>query len=396
MAGPSSDPRVEAKFRRVFRTLLGRAAAESVDTILAGLPGGEIGPYQSMAIGLTRDHFWRRVRDMRTWPEAKVAFQLAHRAPLQRLTRAGDGTPLTRSLWLLTTLLMAVERYCNLTPPGSGYDARDSVALRSARITRVANEVVRWAKLEPIPVRTRTLLLGVTALQSGPFRIDPSMTITTCNMGYTNTAAPVITSPPACFVTHELLREDDPPTVKSPESFVRSLQLVLNSGLVIGDSETKPDVPYFSAYRFEASSRIYAAQVFPIFLQRAQLAKAKRIMKAFEDLHESGFDLALDLYSSFLHEVNGRERAANIAVALENLYLAGVGMELSYRFRLHVVRFGRYLPREDRIDLRAARDLYSARSTVVHGDGDRRLRRGCVTPSSFSTQPAPSWSAPPF
>jgi hypothetical protein len=370
MVNQTKNNSIEYKFRREFSLLLEHTVRETVDKILSILPENELGLYTATAIDLVRILFWERIGEMRTWQETKIAFQLAHKPPLARLTQDADGQPVSRSIWLSTTLLLAVERYCRLTPPGRRVEAGDVVVSRKRRIARVASEVMNWAKLDVIPVVTRTLLFGVTTFQAGIFRVNPKTILSTCwNMEWINPGGLVVSSPPACFVTRELLAATDRPTANVPESFVHSLELVLNYPLVVGDPEMRPDVPYFSATPFATDRRTRIGHLSFIFLSRSQLQEANVITKAFENLPESGFDLALDLYLSFLRQSISRERAANIAIALENLYLAGAGgQELGYRFQLHVMRFARCLPTDERISPKTARSLYKARSTVVHGD----------------------------
>jgi hypothetical protein len=95
--------------------------------------------------------------------------------------------------------------------------------------------------------------------------------------------------------------------------------------------------------------------------------RARQIAVAFGDLAQAGFDLALDLYVGSLHRTNRRERAVDIAIALENLYLGKDTTELMYRFQLHVQAFARRLKPKERVDAVTAKRLYAARSSVVHG-----------------------------
>jgi len=103
-------------------------------------------------------------------------------------------------------------------------------------------------------------------------------------------------------------------------------------------------------------------------IRASDVARSSRISTAFANLQESGFDLALDLYTSHLHRSDPREAAVDIAIALENLYLQKQrGGEYTYRFSIHVAAFARRLAVADRISRRSAEKLYGARSNVVHG-----------------------------
>jgi len=232
--------------------------------------------------------------------------------------------------------------------------------------------VIRWAKLDPIPVVTTTLVHGLRTEGKRRFKVTPDtvMRVSTLEEWEPLLRAQGIAFQPLCLETRSELPRLQSPTLEVPNLFIQALQLVLDHAVAMGETSVRPAVPTFSISNQEfgvlrpVPSTLHRA---PRLVTAKDIRMARRIAAAFQNLHETGFDLALDLWASSLHRNNPRERAVDIAIALENLYLGKDRYEVTYRFQLHVAAFGRRLPRSARVDMKKAKELYDARSSAVHG-----------------------------
>lgn len=352
-----------ARFKRSFQKLLARAAQRVAEQI----PNA---PEDSPWLGDLA--FFYLFSEMLEWPETNDSRAAALADPvLRRLTFSVAGVPSPTNFWVNFTLMPAVRRYRELGPPNQ---------LDSARLRLVTGEVIAWATLDIVPVVTITPLFGISLAQAARFKVDEE-TVIRC---LTTEEPPVFpreyiaggfmmhTETPCLVTTRELPRLQSP-EFSIPEPFIKALQVILGVQVAVGPSSVRPkNRPY------SPSNQEFIRQRVPdplTLIERAvtgrELARARRATTAFGDLKQSGFDLALDSYAIAVNSRDVRQRAVNIAIGLENLYLTGIGQELTYRFKLHVVAYGSRLPKSDRVDMRTAGALYDARSAVVHGGTTR-------------------------
>ena len=360
MTSASRSQDLEDQFAAAFQALLNRAV-EHVS--------GRVG--RLLAAGLVDEAPFRSFRQMAEWSETKHSLALALRSSaLKRLTwDAGGKSIRTPSFWVNWTLFPAVKRYCAFASPFSG---APRVRGHARRIARVTNEVIRWAKLDPVPLITTTLVYGLRTEGKRRFKVTPDtvMRVATLEEWEPLLRAQGITFQPLCLETRSELPRLQSPTLQVPKLFIQALELVLDHAVAMGETTVRPTVPTFSISNQEhgvlrpVPSTLHRA---PRLVTAKDIRTARRVTAAFRNLHETGFDLALDLWASSLHRNNPRERAVDIAIALENLYLVE-SHELRYRFQLHVAVFGRRLPRSARVDMKKAKELYDARSSAVHGD----------------------------
>lgn len=360
MARSVSAAVAEANFRSAFEALLEKA----VNRVS--------GEATLIEPGLVDQQLVRLYGEMSEWPEAKRVLSLATRSPeLRRLTWDAGGKPIQDvGLFVGQTVFRAVQRYADLA---SKLSEAPYIAGHSRRVSRITEEVVRWAKLDFVPFVTTTLIHGLRPEgRQLRFRVTPETVLrVSTDQEWEPLLRERFVPQPLCIETREELPRLGPSPITFPYSFLQALQLLLDHPVVLGDSRVRSAVPHFGL-----TNRDYAqVRARPDFFLMAnqkdftsrEIAKARQIAKAFEDLSETGFDLALDLYVAGLAKVGGRERAVDVAIALENLYLGNDRDELTYRFQMHVAAYGRRLPEKERIDMEAAKALYNARSRVVHG-----------------------------
>jgi hypothetical protein len=321
--------------------------------------------------GLVDEALLHSFLQMAGWPEAKDSLALALTDPvLKRLTWDAGGKSISDvQFWINMTLFPAVHRYCVLGAPLGP----PRVRLHARRVRRVTDEVIQWAKANRVPVVTTTLIRGVRTDGRRRFRVTANTVIRVSTL---QEWEPVLRAEgpgfqPLCLERREELPRLQPPDLRVPRLFFQALQLVLNHPISLGDTVPRPQIPVFGLSnlggRAEGAGSPHWSLGTPPLVTSKHVKQARQIAAAFEDLSEAGFDLALDLYTASLHRVNLRERAVDIAIALENLYLGKETQELTYRFQLHVVALGRRLKPADRVDIDTAKRLYGARSSVVHG-----------------------------
>jgi hypothetical protein len=355
----SPSGQLEDQFAAAFRDLLHRAIEHVSDRT-----GGLLVPR------LVDEALLRSLLQMAEWPETKHTFALALGHPvLKRLSWdvAGKSIPDVK-FWVNMTLFAAVKRYCALAAsdaPQTGGHVR--------RIARVTREVTQWAEADRVPVVTTTLVRGLRTDGNRRFRVssDTVMRLSTLEEWEPLLRAEGPCFQPLCLERKEGLARFQSPTLAVPRLFFQSLQLVLNHPISLGDTVPRPAIPVFSLSNLDTRSPGAGPPHWslgaPALVTTKETKRARQIAAAFEDLTEAGFDLALDLYVGSLHRTNRRERAVDIAIALENLYLGKESTELTYRFQTHVAAFARRLKPTERVDILTAKRLYDARSSVVHG-----------------------------
>jgi hypothetical protein len=344
---------LESRFRESFRDLLRKVIDETI------LPG------------LNPLAYYRTLGKVAKLPEAKLIHDLAvSSSALAPLTWDAAGKPIRDlGMWVNGIFLPAIQRYEELMVPGP---AGRYPSARS-RLSRVAAEVIAWAAVDPVTVKTTTLVHGIRSKDVSRFKVtdDTVLRLSTDEEWGTVQAVEPLIPQPLCLETTEQLPRLESPSLTIPTSFIQSLHLLANAPITLGDTRARATVPTFGMTPYGGFGQVGAPiPRFPtvVMVSGAELRAARRMASAFADLADSGFDLALDLYVSYLHgRGRPRDQAVNISIALENLYLAGIRNELTYRFQLHVLRFGRYLAKAEHLSMREARDVYNARSTVVHG-----------------------------
>jgi hypothetical protein len=360
MITESGSRHVEGQFAAAFRALLHRAVQHVSDRT-----GGLLVP------GLVDQALLYSLLQMAEWPEAKDSLALALTDPvLKRLTWDAGGNSISDvQFWVNMTLFPAVHRYCVLATPLGAPRVRG----HARRIRRVTDEVIQWAKVDHVPVVTTTLVHGLRTHGKRRFRVTPNTVMRASTL---QEWEPVLRAEgpgfqPLCLERREELPRLQNPDLGVPRLFFQALQLALNHPISLGDTVPRPAIPVFSlsnlgGQRSGAGPPHWSLGSPPLVTSK-EIKRARQIAVAFEDLTEAGFDLALDLYVASLHRVNLRERAVDIAIALENLYLGKEREESRYRFQLHVLAFARRLKATDRVDIGTAKKLYDARSSVVHG-----------------------------
>lgn len=275
--------------------------------------------------------------------------------------------------WVKSTLGTAMLRYKKLQDlsleglgAGPGY-----VPPRRPSLRRITNEVLAWAKATSIQHVTTSRLRGVIAGFDRQVKADEDVVLKRCkDRGLWAAVADIVG---VCMEMTEYLSRSEQPARELPQSFLSCLQLVINKRVELGPILIRASIPLFEGQTWPGVSPLERAEYGALNahkLSATDVVRARRLVQAFGKLQESGFDLALDLYTSHLRRHDERERAVDIAIALENLYLSlsGGGGELRYRFSIHVATFSRRLPPTERVSRSTAEALYRARSDVVHGN----------------------------
>jgi hypothetical protein len=312
------------------------------------------------------------------WPECRASLAAALSTPqLRPLTFSAAGVPNdTPNWWVNNTVYPAIERYRGLGPPNT---------VETKRLKRVTAEVIKWASLDPVPVKSVTPLYHIRIPDGARLRADEQTVIRTLTPAELRRRPerpgdlhPVFLDTPCLISTRDMPRLESV-IMEVPEAFLRALRLVLGVQVQVGTTCVAPAVPAFSVSN-QGYSTPRAPRWSPWSLREPYLItgretrKVREVAKAFEDLAESGLDLALESYDMALGSSDPRQSAINVGIALENLYLTGAGSELTYRFRLHVMGYARRLAKCDRVTGDDAAKLYEARSTLVHAKraGKRR------------------------
>jgi hypothetical protein len=190
------------------------------------------------------------------------------------------------------------------------------------------------------------------------------------NEHYERSSMPPIAPDMPCLATAQTLPRLQAPSWHIPSDFLQSLQLVVDAPIILGKTLVRPTIrPYSLDNQRMAALRTVDMMIGSgrRLVSREEFLLAKRIAAAVPAMRRFGFELAIELYVSFLNSRDPRERAVATSIALENLYLASIDTELRNRFSLRVLAYSARLAPNQRLTFKEANRLYDARSGVVHG-----------------------------